>query len=81
MFRAYGNNGLKNPERISGENPDLYTQTRAAVQQRATTTLKRNEKQKLAVQNDSVFQQVGIGESDSDDDNGGVRVRPVTFKL
>lgn len=58
MFRAYGNNGLKNPESkfflrihlifinakfifpgISGENPDLYTQTRAAVQQRAVRNI------------------------------------------
>ncbi|EFP04940.1 hypothetical protein CRE_13152 [Caenorhabditis remanei] len=75
MFPAYNAGGGGPSKQIPGPSNDLNSRTRYAVQVQAKKNL-INEKNQLAQENeDAVFQQCGYGESSSDDECGGVRMK------
>ncbi|EGT48526.1 hypothetical protein CAEBREN_24583 [Caenorhabditis brenneri] len=75
MFPGYTNNyGRPPPDREFEAPKDRRSQTRLAVQAVAKRDHNKFKTQKEIDEENSVFQQSGYGESDSDDDNGGVKM-------
>lgn len=75
MFRGYiCGNGNPPPDREFEAPKDKRSQTRLAVQTVANRNHVKLKTQKAQEEEDSVFQQSGYGDSDSDDDCGGVKV-------
>lgn len=74
MFRAYENKTRKETHREPAPEPDVDTRTRNVIQRVARRNHEQDKQKNAASKEDSVFIQSGYGESDSEDDCGGVRM-------
>lgn len=77
MFSAYKGNTFKRPNGNGNAAPQrsIRDETREAVQVLAAKTLAKNTKERAEKEEDEVIMVSGYGESDSDDDCGGVRIK------
>lgn len=74
MWNTSNGAGPSNRGRGQAYQPDEDTQRRVAILKIARRELEEEKRKKAADEDARVFQQTGVGESDSDEDSGGIRV-------